>query len=447
MSVTPEGTSCSFPTSTTLRSARSDSDFYVIPRNQPISLGLHTQTSAKKAGSAAPSTVTKPFLKHTASSPDSCRSLELSAEATTLLRKFPALSETSDLLKSARFLKVLQYLTQGGDAGDKTDELVKMFEQISLREYNAITLLLETNVLKRSQAIERLPYDGMLIRPSVEMNLSLKSSCGEFDATPDIAILLARQSGLHLDPQLEISAHPEIIMVMMIIITEDTPYHSPKEGSTAWHTFCHHTKCSSFSQFLGMMETTDGDDRALGPVTVANHSWTRITQVDYYVWTLFPQVDMQAVDVMIGEGLVKIRDAIIRFSRQLDPNTDTDSLAEANFRWDFDWQRCQISIANGAECTAHERFQDWYADAFRAPSVLSMMSIRLATTSIPLPCLALALWDPHWPPSPRNQPTCPHRARSRRAAEEARSKQITVVLPDRFADLMVSDVNNDATAK
>ncbi|KAF9225978.1 hypothetical protein BS17DRAFT_815660 [Gyrodon lividus] len=236
----------------------------------------------------------------------------------------------------------------------------------------------------------------------MNVNIVLKSPDGDFDATPDIAIILACQSGEHLDPQimflgecaflqkeealmkkiqLEINAHPEIIMVMMINIKEDTPYHSPKKGSTTWHTFRHYTQCSSFKEFVKMKQTTDGDSGTLGPVTVADHLWCWITQVDYYVWVGDGEkkinihkrggrmtahgVDMQVVDVMISEGLVKIRDAIIRFSKQLDPNADTDSLEATNVPWDFDWKWCQISIANTAERTAHEWLQTWYADTFR----------------------------------------------------------------------------------
>ncbi|KAF9219986.1 hypothetical protein BS17DRAFT_821237 [Gyrodon lividus] len=153
--------------------------------------------------------------------------------------------------------------------------------------------------------------------------------------------------------QLETDAHLEIIMVMMINIREDPLHHSPKEGLTAWHTFRHYTKCSSFKEFVKMKQMTDGDSGALGDgekkINICKHSG-RMTAHG---------VDMQAVDVMISEGLVKIWDAIIHFSKQLDPNADTDSLEATNVPWDFDWQQCQISITNATECTAHEWLQTW----------------------------------------------------------------------------------------
>lgn len=150
-----------------------------------------------------------------------------------------------------------------------------------------------------------MPYDDDLIRPSVEMNLPLKSRSGDFNAIPDIAILLARQSGLRLNSeivflgecafsqneeillkklQLEVDAHPEITVVVMIIITEASAYHSPKNNSLAYQTFRRHPECSTLQEFLGMMEATDNDSEWLGPVTVAGHAWCRISNIDYYVW-------------------------------------------------------------------------------------------------------------------------------------------------------------------
>lgn len=153
--------------------------------------------------------------------------------------------------------------------------------------------------------IEKIPYDSSLIRPSVEMNLLVNSLSGDFDGTPDMAILLARQSGRRVDSevvflaecafsqgkealrkklQLEVDARPELVMVIMIIITEAPRYHSPKEDSTAWHTFRHHSTCCTFTEFADMIQTTDEDHKWLGSITVADHVWSHVSNVDYYVW-------------------------------------------------------------------------------------------------------------------------------------------------------------------
>ncbi|KAF9231499.1 hypothetical protein BU15DRAFT_68284 [Melanogaster broomeanus] len=81
--------------------------------------------------------------------------------------------------------------------------------------------------------------------------------------------------------QLEIDACLEIMMAVMIILTETSLYHSPKEDSTGWHTFCCHSKCCSFEEFLDMIKITDKDSKWLGPIMVANHTWYHISNVDY----------------------------------------------------------------------------------------------------------------------------------------------------------------------
>lgn len=74
---------------------------------------------------------------------------------------------------------------------------------------------------------------------------------------------------------------------------------------------------------------------------------------------------MEDVDVMIHAGLIKIRDAMVRFTNSIDTGVDTDPLSVAAVTWDMDWTRCQVGIANATERTAHLRFQEWYRAAFR----------------------------------------------------------------------------------
>jgi len=84
--------------------------------------------------------------------------------------------------------------------------------------------------------------------------------------------------------QLEVDAHPEILLVMMIVITEAHQFHSPKEDSTAWEMFCRQQELACFKDFVDMMQTTNKDGQWLGPVTVGNHSWCHIANIDYYAW-------------------------------------------------------------------------------------------------------------------------------------------------------------------
>ena len=73
---------------------------------------------------------------------------------------------------------------------------------------------------------------------------------------------------------------------------------------------------------------------------------------------------MAGMDVMICSGLLKIKNAIVHFTKTVDTGADMSRLSAADVQWNFDWNR-QISIANAAELTAHERYQEWYLDTFR----------------------------------------------------------------------------------
>ncbi|KIK73868.1 hypothetical protein PAXRUDRAFT_20422 [Paxillus rubicundulus Ve08.2h10] len=407
MSVTAEGAYSPVSTS----SSGLCSCYYEVTvalRNQPASAGHHVQSTTKRAAQLSP--LTKPLSKPSLA----CRKEpELLSETGVLLHKFPYLSEVAELLRSVKFMKVIQYLTGGKDGGDETDTMVKIFDQMSLREYQVITQIMESNVRAKklrfmhiafegilivefprsaheiplselrgalAPLIEQIPYYDMLVHPLVEMNLSLRSSSGDFNAPPDLSICLAHLSGRRLKPtficigectfsqdketllkklQLKVDARSEIMMVVMIILTETSPYCSFKEDLTAWHTSRHHSKCSSFKEFLDMIETIDEDSKWLGPITVANHTWCHISNVNYHVWvkdgeekinistqstrtvaahgTLFLKIDMDTVDIVFHQGLLKFRDTMIQFSKRLDPKADTSLLSAMDILWDFNW--------------------------------------------------------------------------------------------------------------
>ncbi|KAF9220322.1 hypothetical protein BS17DRAFT_769402 [Gyrodon lividus] len=185
--------------------------------------------------------------------------------------------------------------------------------------------------------IEQMPYDNVLVHPLVEMNLLLKLSSGDFSATPDLSICLAHLSGRWLRPK---------------FLYEDAKW--------------------------------------LGPITVADHTWCHISNIDYHVWvkggeekinigtqssgmtvaysTLFLKIDMDTVDIVIHQGLLKIRDGMIQLSKRLDPETDMSLLSATDILWDFNWSQCQVRIANAAECMAHKWFEDWYSGCFGEPN-------------------------------------------------------------------------------
>ena len=117
--------------------------------------------------------------------------------------------------------------------------------------------------------VNSLLLNDELLRTSVEMNFSLNSQDGKFGAVPNILLVLSHQSGRQLGSQVvhlgecafsqdqatlemklqcEIEAHPEVIMVIIIIIAEDG-YHSPRQDSVAWNMF-HSNWEHSFKHFV-----------------------------------------------------------------------------------------------------------------------------------------------------------------------------------------------------
>lgn len=74
---------------------------------------------------------------------------------------------------------------------------------------------------------------------------------------------------------------------------------------------------------------------------------------------------MASVDVMIHDGLLQIRDAITRFTKEVDAEADTDLLLAADVPWQPNWNRSRVAIGTAAQRTAHERFKQWYTSAFR----------------------------------------------------------------------------------
>lgn len=117
--------------------------------------------------------------------------------------------------------------------------------------------------------VNSLLLNDELLCASVEMNFSLNSQDGKFGAVPNISLVLSHQSGRQLGSQVvhlgecafsqdqatlemklqcEIEAHPEVIMVIIIIIAEDG-YHSPRQDSVAWNMF-HSNWEHSFKHFV-----------------------------------------------------------------------------------------------------------------------------------------------------------------------------------------------------
>jgi hypothetical protein len=155
-------------------------------------------------------------------------------------------------------------------------------------------------------AVQSLPYSKSTLRARVEMNHPLQSLEDDaFSGTPDLSLLLSavEQSSSALVPilaecaftqdrndlwkklQNEIKVHPELVIVLVIMITEKPEYHSPPDESNAWNLFVKEDRCRTCGHFLELQkgDFVGGEPPSIR-VEVAGHTWCNITSAECFVW-------------------------------------------------------------------------------------------------------------------------------------------------------------------
>lgn len=175
--------------------------------------------------------------------------------------------------------------------------------------------------------VQQFPIDRRVLRATFESNFTFKSLQTGFSATPDLSLVimsLKRKTSRCKDFQVltivecafsqnkkeleekirkELSAHPEIVLVIMILVNENKDYHCPEEDSPAWVKFSRDLECRDAHSFFRSDDepsATDSDTYSessdesgdsgldepftLQPVVIAQHQWCNITSVEYRVW-------------------------------------------------------------------------------------------------------------------------------------------------------------------
>lgn len=149
-----------------------------------------------------------------------------------------------------------------------------------------------------SSTIQNLPYDRLTVRAKVEMNLAFKSPKDGFTATPDLSLFLTSNKGLgntqipilvecaftqdRSKLKKEIDAHLEVVLVIVIIITEEPDYHGPLEESDVWNRFIKEDECREAEDFLSLQNgaaaaSTPTAKTELVHIEVTGHVWCNIT--------------------------------------------------------------------------------------------------------------------------------------------------------------------------
>ncbi|KAG2097041.1 uncharacterized protein F5147DRAFT_715871 [Suillus discolor] len=173
----------------------------------------------------------------------------------------------------------------------------------------------------------------------------------------------------------EIASHPEVLMVIMVVIEEHQPYRSPGRMSEAWQMLLQdNLSRSSFLSLQGIAAQSLDQ-----PVVVAGHTWCHLASVRFHVWvrgdepinidvdnellargTLFPKRDMDAVDTMIEKGMVMMRDCLATVCQKVAPGSNICAIRESGVTFCPNWNHLLRNLKRAVDGTAYGRYHSWY---------------------------------------------------------------------------------------
>ncbi|KAF9234297.1 hypothetical protein BU15DRAFT_79184 [Melanogaster broomeanus] len=248
-----------------------------------------------------------------------------------------------------------------------------------------------------------LPYPRKAVRLTVALNFPIKTT--KLTATPNAVIAMTSTRGpkklrlpfiaecafsqtcdsVFTKVKHEITAHPEVVMVLIVVINEVPLYAAPRDHSVAWERF----KCDilplELDAFIAACDEIS-EDVLKGPIVAAGHTWCNINSVDYYVWlkeeavpiniadedgeysvhgTLPGNVNMDRVQILLNKGFELIKNSLVSFCKEIDPDADCTHLEQSDAALPPTWDHFLGGLANAAQITAHQRYITWYQDSFR----------------------------------------------------------------------------------
>jgi len=143
-----------------------------------------------------------------------------------------------------------------------------------------------------------LPYPDHLLDVLTNQNISIKAPDTNSEFIPDT--LLSFFSKMYpcchkyqLIQELLI-AFPEILVVIIVNITESKVYQSPATNSKAWNTFQQHENLLHLGEFI--------PQRSLRGMEInrGGHTWCSIRSIDYHVWVK-SNLDSGKIDVDVTD--------------------------------------------------------------------------------------------------------------------------------------------------
>jgi hypothetical protein len=73
---------------------------------------------------------------------------------------------------------------------------------------------------------------------------------------------------------------------------------------------------------------------------------------------------MSAITAMLEEGLNRMKESMVDFSKQICPSSDCSDLAEANIFLPIRWRHAVKGILSASDIMSHQRYQTWHTAAF-----------------------------------------------------------------------------------
>ncbi|KAI6032405.1 hypothetical protein EDC04DRAFT_2605217 [Pisolithus marmoratus] len=153
---------------------------------------------------------------------------------------------------------------------------------------------------------QQVSYPHNIIHIQVSMNSDMEEKL--ISAIPDLALVISLMKGNKIQcfplivectfsqphkkifekVAMLIAAHPEVLMVIIILINESPHYQSPSKESLAWTMFANHHDSLDLMNFTSLCDVDSGNSNVeedfMVPVFAAGHTWCHISSVDYYVW-------------------------------------------------------------------------------------------------------------------------------------------------------------------
>ncbi|KAG1851059.1 hypothetical protein DFJ58DRAFT_729040 [Suillus subalutaceus] len=185
-----------------------------------------------------------------------------------------------------------------------------------------------------------------------------------------------------------VAANPQLLLIIMILIEEQNPFHSPLWNSLASRRLLQQPFHQESGDFLA--QSDDDSVAALNvPVSILGHKWCSVGSISFKVWvrgddpididtddvslmaegTLYPVENMDAVNNMIETGARALQRGLALFTQEINPDIDIHAIQDPSIPFHLDISMIRTKLVSAMEETAYSRYRVWYDEAIRKRKV------------------------------------------------------------------------------